>query len=252
MKPAIHPAFLALSFALATPHALPAQADHAASIMAGISNRGRNPTQPYVTAGDRAYLIGTQDGNFPDMGDHVPGEMAGLWVHPIKLIDGFRAEVVDLATNRDTALSNSTEFVTYPYGTRLRYGRVLDSLDVERFQFSPDGRPGVVVQYIFRNADRSRAAAAPSIAVKTDLRPVWFSEHLGITDARTRSHGSARERCLRRPRHRPPLVLRLGRRRSRRRTGGPPTRPRSTRAAWASRPPRATVALGRSRGAAPR
>ncbi len=39
----------------------------------GISNQGRNKQKPYVTAGDRTYLIGTQDGNFPDMGQHVPG-----------------------------------------------------------------------------------------------------------------------------------------------------------------------------------
>ena len=52
---------------------------------------GSTRHQPYVTAGDRAYLIGTQDGNFPDMGGHVPGEMGGLWLHPIKLIDGFWA-----------------------------------------------------------------------------------------------------------------------------------------------------------------
>ena len=184
MKPAIPPALLALSLALASPRALAAQGDNAAPVMAGISNRGLNPTRPYVTAGDRAYLIGTQDGNFPDMGDHVPGEMGGLWVHPIKLIDGFRAEIVDLATSRDTTLAKSIELVTYPYGTRLRYGRVLDSLDVERFQFSPDGRPGVVVQYIFTNSAARERRLRVQFAVKTDLRPVWFSEHLGIADAR--------------------------------------------------------------------
>ena len=63
--------------------------DYAAPVMAGISNHGRNPGDPYVTAGDRAYLIGTQDGKFPDLGEHVPGEMGGLWVHPVKVIDGF-------------------------------------------------------------------------------------------------------------------------------------------------------------------
>ncbi|HEY2897060.1 MAG TPA: hypothetical protein VGJ12_07990, partial [Gemmatimonadaceae bacterium] len=65
-------------FALAHAHSLPAQSDYAAPVLAGISNHGRNATQPYVTAGDRAYLIGTQDGEFPDMGGHLRGEMGGL------------------------------------------------------------------------------------------------------------------------------------------------------------------------------
>jgi glycogen debranching enzyme len=179
----IRPALLSLCFVLTSAHALPAQADYATPILAGISNHGQQQDRPYATAGDRAYLIGTQDGNFPDMGGHVPGEMGGLWLHPIKLVDGFRAEVRDLATNQDSALSKSTEFVNYPYGNRFRYGPVLDSLEIERFQFSPDGQPGVIVQYTFKNAaDRTRRLRF-QFSVKTDLRPVWYSEHLGIEDA---------------------------------------------------------------------
>jgi glycogen debranching enzyme len=178
------PVLLSFGFALANPHVLPAQGDYAAPILAGISNHGLHQSRPYVTAGDRAYLIGTQDGNFPDMGDHVPGEMGGLWLHPIKLIDGFRAEVRDLATDRDTTLSESTEFVNYPYGNRFRYGAVVDSLEVERFQFSPDDQPGLIVQYTFKNASDRERRLRFQFSVKTDLRPVWFSEHLGLKDAR--------------------------------------------------------------------
>ncbi len=175
---------LCFCFALTNARVLPAQGDAAAPIMAGISNHGLNKTQPYATAGDRAYLIGTQDGNFPDMGQHVPGEMGGLWFHPIKLIDGFRAEVTDGDSKQNVALAESTEFVNYPYGNRFRYGPVLDSLDIDRFQFSPDGQAGLIVEYTFRNtADRTRQLIF-QLSVKTDLRPVWYSEHLGITDAR--------------------------------------------------------------------
>src|SRR3954468_17837857 len=120
--------------------------------MTCISNQGKNLTDPYVTAGDRAYLIGTQDGNFPDLGGHVPGEMGGLWVHPIKLIDGFQASVSDWAAGQKKVLSQASEFINYPYGNRFAYGSVLDSMEVERFQFSPDGHPGVVVQYTFANS----------------------------------------------------------------------------------------------------
>ena len=117
------------------------------------------------------------------MGEHVPGEMGGLWLHPIKLIDGFWATVTDLATNQDVALSESTDFVNYPFGNRFRYGMVLDSLEIERFQFSPDGQQGLIVQYSFKNAAARKKQLSFQLSVKTDLSPVWFSDRLGITDA---------------------------------------------------------------------
>src|SRR5579862_2215476 len=104
----------------------PAANDYATPILAGISNQGRNKRQPYVTAGDRTYLIGTQDGDFPDMGHHVPGEMAGLWLPPIKLIDGFQASIAEEGTAKVVVLSDAEEMVAYPYGNLFRYGRVLD------------------------------------------------------------------------------------------------------------------------------
>jgi glycogen debranching enzyme len=151
--------------------------------MAGLSNEGRTPDKPYAAAGDRAYLIGTQDGNFPDLGEHVPGEMGGLWVQPVKLIDGFWAELIDSATGHEVALRKSREFVNYPYGNRLRYGPVLDGVEVERFQFSPDGHAGIVVQYILTNRSARARGLALQLSVKTDLIPVWFSEKLGILDS---------------------------------------------------------------------
>ena len=32
----------------------------------------------YVVTGDRAYVVGTQDGNFPGMGFHISGHMNGV------------------------------------------------------------------------------------------------------------------------------------------------------------------------------
>jgi glycogen debranching enzyme len=176
-------ALLALCLSLTTPPSLLSQDDYATTILRGISNQGQNQREPYVTAGDRVYLIGTQDGDFPDLGDHVPGEMGGLWLHPIKLIDGFWVSVTDETSRQHVALSESSEFLNYPYGNRFRYGPVLDSLKVERFQFSPDGREGLVVQYQFKNAAGRKRQLSLQLSVKTDLSPVWFSERLGIRDA---------------------------------------------------------------------
>src|SRR5215210_1583538 len=110
--------------ALTTARLLAAQDQEPRHAMAGIASHGQHERQPYVTAGDRAYLVGTQDGNFPDQGGHVPGEMGGLWLHPIKLIDGFWAQVTDSTTHQQVTLSKSTDFVTYPFGTRFTYAQV--------------------------------------------------------------------------------------------------------------------------------
>ena len=184
MKGVIHSVLLLLFFGLTNVQPLLGQTAYAGPILAGLSNHGNNKGEPYVTAGDRTYLIGTQDGSFPDLGDHVPGEMGGLWLHPIKLLDGFRAIVTDMAADRVVALSESAEFINYPYGNRFRYGPALDSLEIERFQFSPDGRDGLIVQYSFKNAAARRRRLRFQLSVKTDLRPVWFSERLGIEDGR--------------------------------------------------------------------
>ncbi len=184
MRSPVHSvAFCLLFTTLMHPDPLVSQSEDAASVMRGISNQGLGGDRPYVTAGDRAYLIGSQDGGFPDMGQHVPGEMGGLWLHPIKLADGFWAAVRDETGGREIALSRAAELVTYPYGTRLRYGSVLDGLEIERFQFSPDGQPGLIVQYRFRNTtDRVRRLAL-TFSATADLRPVWYSERIGIGNA---------------------------------------------------------------------
>src|ERR1700730_12322048 len=53
----------------------------------------------YVAAGDRAYVVGVQDGSQvpavsldPNrgMGWHITGQMGGVWAHPIKLLHQFQ------------------------------------------------------------------------------------------------------------------------------------------------------------------
>src|SRR5688572_9139579 len=71
---------------------------------------------PFITAGDRLYMVGNQDGSFPDLGWHVAGEMGGVWDHPIKLLDGFRASL-SLNNGRDSfCLNKASTFINYPVG----------------------------------------------------------------------------------------------------------------------------------------
>ncbi len=129
----------------------------------GRSKRDRL-ADPYLTPGDRAFVIGAQDGSFPDLGWHVPGEMGGVWTPPLKLLDGFWLRV-----NGHWPVT-AEEYSTGPCTTRHEY--VLESdLHVTRTQFAPDGEPGVVVRYEFR-APTAQPVQVRFLA-RSDLRRVW-------------------------------------------------------------------------------
>src|SRR5437763_3625194 len=100
-------------------------------IMAGISNNSHNKNNPYLTAGDRTYIVGTEDGNFPDLGSHVPGEMGGLWMQPLKLMDGFWVKLSESDTKSKAWLEKGRKFINYPYGNRFFYAPVLNGIEAE-------------------------------------------------------------------------------------------------------------------------
>ncbi len=151
--------------------------------MQGLSSHGLHPDKPYLTPGDRTYLIGTQDGNFPDLGSHVKGEMGGLWLHPIKLVDGFWLKLTDAADKKESWLLQAKDFINYPYGNRFLYAPVLNGIDIERLQYCPQGKQGLIVRYTLRNASNRERHLHLDFVVKTDLSPVWFSKENNILDA---------------------------------------------------------------------
>src|ERR671933_686399 len=53
-----------------------------------LSTGDQLKTRRYVAAGDRAYVVGFQDGRFYAQGWHITGEMGGVWTQPLKLVDG--------------------------------------------------------------------------------------------------------------------------------------------------------------------
>ena len=147
-----------------------------AKTMQGLTNYGKNKRNPYVAAGDRAYLIGTQDGLFPDMGDHIKGEMGGLWCPPFKIADGFWAELQDVSIPGNVWLTSADTFINFPYGNQFNYSTAGNGISVERFQFCPDGEQGVLVRYTIKNRSDKTKLLKFTFDVKSDIRPVWFTD----------------------------------------------------------------------------
>lgn len=128
-------------------------------------------SDPYITAGDRAYVIGAQTGGFPDMGSHVPGEMGGIWTHPLKLLDGFWLSI-------DGAwLPDATRFVSGPFWSAHDYD-LTNGLSIRRTQFAPDGERALVVRYALRST--TTRSITLRLLARSDLRGVWLSEESGI------------------------------------------------------------------------
>lgn len=134
---------------------------------------------PYVTAGDRVYAVGHQDGTFPDLGWHVKGEMGGIWNHPIKLMDGF---AFGLSTGeRYYCLDDATAFINYPMANQ-HFFALDNGLEIVRTQFVPDQKEGMIVEFILQNRGDVAFDLTIDFTGMIDLSPVWLAERKDIVN----------------------------------------------------------------------
>lgn len=143
----------------------------------------KHPFNVYLTAGEYIKAIGTQDGYFPDFGHHVANEMGGVWLHPIKLLDGFWLRVTDLDRNI-SVWSKADEYVTQPWGNIFHYDHGLSHIPVsiQRNQFAPELEQGLITHYNIHNYSSKIIRLKLELVVRADLRPVWFSDEVGTID----------------------------------------------------------------------
>jgi glycogen debranching enzyme len=146
-----------------------------------INGKSDYLNSPYVTAGDRVYMVGHQNGSFPDLGWHVKGEMGGIWDHPIKLMDGF--EVTLDWRDQSLKLDSATSFVNYPYANIHTYNLSENNLQIERFQFVPDSKEGILIQYKLKSLSYKTQNFDFIFRGFSDLRPVWLGERTGMIDS---------------------------------------------------------------------
>ena len=147
----------------------------------GISGKDEFKHTAYITAGDRVYAIGAQNGAFPEMGWHIKDEMGGVWNHPIKLLDGFKATIISGKVQEE--LKDAT-FINYPYGNSFTYELQPLHLSVEQFQFSPDQHQGLVIAYTITNTTSSAFTGTLQFQSSFDLRPTWLGERTDMIDAK--------------------------------------------------------------------
>jgi len=135
---------------------------------------------PFVTSGNRVYMVGHQNGTFPEIGWHIKGEMGGIWNHPIKLFDGFDAALS--WDNTAFPLDTARIFVNYPTANSHHYDIPEKQLKIERLQFVPDDKEGIYIQYVFKNNSDSTNEFVFHFNGHSDLRPTWLGERTRMVD----------------------------------------------------------------------
>ena len=148
-----------------------------------IEGKPQYLASPCVTAGDRVYMVGYQDGSFPDLGWHIGGEMGGVWDHPIKLLDGFTASIKIRNSNDHYCLDKAEKFINYPMASRHHFKWSSENIEVDRIQYVPDGVEGVMVEFRIANHGKESRNLVFSFTGMTDLRPTWLGERTNMVDA---------------------------------------------------------------------
>jgi hypothetical protein len=128
----------------------------------------------YVATGDRAYVVGVQDGSLvPDVslnangiGWHITGQMGGVWAHPIKLLHQFQFFL------NGELLPPATKFVSGEGYVRLELPPT-GGLEISETQFAPDGLPIVLVGVQLRNSSPRVAGFTLAIEAESELIPAY-------------------------------------------------------------------------------
>ncbi|MGI6242621.1 MAG: hypothetical protein ACOYJK_03665 [Prevotella sp.] len=141
-----------------------------------LEGKSSNAHYLYVTASPHLYSIGSQDGQFPAAGWHIEGEMGGIWMHPVKLFDGFSFSI------NGKELNQADRFTTYPYAQQFTYS--VDDLSVTRTDFAVDNCAALVSELSINNVSSKTVKASLQTLIRSNLMPTWLSDRIGITNDR--------------------------------------------------------------------
>jgi hypothetical protein len=116
-----------------------------------LSETSRLQDRREIAAGTRAYSVGFQDGRFYANGWHITGEMGGVWTPPLKLVDGVWFGLDDQWVGPATRFTSGWGYTRYDLPETA-------GLQVERTDFTPDGRRGTLFGLTITNPGAARTA----------------------------------------------------------------------------------------------
>jgi hypothetical protein len=120
----------------------------------------------YVAAGDRAYVVGVQDGTFQPIGWHISGTMGGVWSHPIKLLESYSVSL------GGSALPAAQQFTSGPGFVQLNFPTT-NGLQITRTEFAPDGLPVVLVGLQIQNTSSQSVTTTLGLQAVSHIIPAF-------------------------------------------------------------------------------
>ncbi|MCI9338686.1 MAG: hypothetical protein HFH93_14325 [Lachnospiraceae bacterium] len=146
--------------------------------------------KPYLISGHKLYMIGSQDGLFPERGEHLPYKMWGVWAPPVKVLGGFWLKV-DGELVRD-----AVGYEQLPYGA-VHFFEKEAQWKLERFQYVPQEEKGLVLEVTLENLAGEKKERRLTLGLESDLMPVWLAERAGIVDGADEGSFDSRTEILR-------------------------------------------------------
>lgn len=74
------------------------------------------------------------------------------------------------------------------FANKHLYAGLMDGIKVQRSQFIPDGKSGIVIEYGFQNTGEQDQKVDFTWTGHSDLRPVWLGERTGMVDGPDRAN----------------------------------------------------------------
>lgn len=133
-------------------------------------------SKPYLVTGHKMYMIGSQDGLFPERGEHLPYQMWGVWMPPVKVLNALWLKVNGQLA--DKAIS----YEQLPYGASFQYEE--KGWKMERFQFIPQMEKGLILRVTLENPTAETKEYELSLGLMANLMPVWLAERAGVEDGK--------------------------------------------------------------------
>jgi hypothetical protein len=139
-------------------------ADAGAAPTLSISDRLEH--RRYAAAGERARIIGFEDGRFYANGWHIAGEMGGVWTEPIKLVDGVWFGIDGEWVGKAKEFRSGWGYTEFDLPDTA-------GLQLERTDFVPDGRRAALFGLTMTNP----GADARRVTVKVDAHSELMGEY---------------------------------------------------------------------------
>ena len=167
------------------------------------SNISKTTRPSCICTNERVKMTGAIDGLFPDMGGHIEREMGGLWIPPIKLLDGFWLKLGGANENDsreekqkmgvidyESEVSGKEEWLVADRFEGFPWKNVFycdgkgkyRGISVTRSDMAPDDVCGIIVTYEVKNRREEEADLCLTFLARANLRAEWLGERNGMKD----------------------------------------------------------------------